>query len=230
MSRCASPLVFLLISFATEASGFVSGFGVRTSMIGKVPSSPPTKVTHPPSRPSSILNCASEPATTVDTLIPATMQHLDFRQVDQTLAELTLILDDTERRHKFKQFIRRCVEVESKVLSQTASTCSWNSKHSPFVEFANARLTMIGTEVQQAEWANYVTSGFQIPQRKPPQQWACVDMLVQLGILVRKAESEEYRLHRERQDRQQKKKACKNCAMCQKKKAAAFVKDALLLP
>ena len=193
--------------------------------------STPTEVIHSPFRPSpSMLSCASQHATIMDTLIPANIQHLDFRQVDETLEELTLIPDDTERRQKFKQFICRCVGIESKLLLQNTSACSWKSKYSPFVEFANARLTMIGTEVQQAEWDAYVTSGFQMPHEKPPQQWACVDMLVQLGILVRKAEAAEYRLHRERQDQQQKKKACKNCAMCKKKKATEVAKDALLLP
>ena len=167
-----------------------------------------------------VLNCISTLSTVQEE------QYLDFRQVDRTLEALTLIEDDDHRRRQFKAFIKDSVAIEGR-----ASLASWTSHASPFVQFANARLAAIGQQVQTAEWNTYVTSGFQeLPTQQPPQQWACVDMLVQLGSLVRQAEAAQF------QTKNKKLKSpvssCKrNCTFCTRKKGIKGLQDKeVLLP
>jgi len=101
--------------------------------------------------------------------------------MDEEVNYFSLIDDDQRRRTEFETFVLRHVEEEK------SFDPSWSQDTSPFLELLNARLAILGQSVQDNSWDTYITSGFD-KSTVGLQLWACVDMLIQLKIVIQKAE------------------------------------------
>jgi hypothetical protein len=105
----------------------------------------------------------------------------ETRSLEDELLSLAQISDDDLRRDSFESFLlSKMVKPQSGFRIQDLF----------FVEQVNDGLTRLGTAIQDQSWEKYVISGFEenAAVLEDKTLWACVDMLIQFKMLVKKLE------------------------------------------
>ncbi|CAB9498632.1 expressed unknown protein [Seminavis robusta] len=124
------------------------------------------------------------------TLMEKSSLSLEQVQIEEQLLWISQMEDDQDRRERFELFLTDSIGAEKKQMSNVPSSSLWDRKTSPFVQEVQEQLKILGTAVQSQAWDKYVTSGFEAPTNQKSHLWACVDMTVQLQVVVRKLEDD----------------------------------------